>query len=619
MKYILSILFLIPLFSYSQNCLEIKAPEGEFEFITQFAHFETGWYDEWLEFTNGQKLYPAGMPSLEKWEHPFMKYGWTAAMHEDSYASDVSNLQGPKMEDVEVQYFHVLLKGGYFSGMCPAYAFIDDSTMVTLAFGRASTVLLLLDIKDTIHVLDFMPVPGRGNSTLELAGKKGRSKIFSNTAGGAYFYLSGKDRIYIPGANNNILRVTLDGRKFIHDKVETINLKAQIENGNLVDKSLSDKDKLNLMTALMPDAEGNIWFTSRQGIVGLIHRDEKLPDGCPKVYATFIGLFGAVEKINRYFDQDFEDIGEIDVLNKYEEFGPEMRAEFREHFMMDKGTHEEIQNSFSVGKDGVYIVSNFALYKLRFNKEEKKIELDPKWAVAFKQGDLVYDNDQKIKPGHLNAGSGTTPTLMGDDYVIIGDNDTTRINVCVYSQETGELIFKHKLFDERGAAVENSMVAYNNSIVVGNTYGFVDPFKTNPTPGGLQRFDYNEQKGTFELLENWPRSGKYDPKTATPKLSAPNGMLYVYNRSDEDFDGHHDWQVTTIDFRTGYRVFYIKPFFNKGEFDDNIGLVMKWGSLGTKNYDRKVFNNIWGTFTFGPGNSFYIGAYRGFLRVSSEE
>jgi len=490
--------------------------------------------------------------------------------------------------------------------------------MVTLAFGRASTMLLLLDISDTIRVLDYMPIPGRGNTALQLAGKKGRSKIFSNTAGGAYFYLSGKDRIYIPGANNDILRVDIVDRQLNEKAVKTINLKAQIEAGNLVDKSLSEKDQLNLMTALMPDANGNVWFTSRQGIVGLIHRTEKTDDDCPKVYATFIGLFGIVEKINRYFGGDYENVEEIPLFQEYDEFNPEFRAAFRKQFMVDSKTREEIQNSFSVGKDGVYIVSNFALYKLRFNEETKKIEMDPRWAETFKQGDLVYDNDRTIKPGMLNAGSGTTPTLMGDDFVVICDNDTSHVNLCIYSQQTGKLIFKYRLFENLpGSAVENSIVAYNKSLVVANQYGFSDPFKLNETAGGIQRFDFNEEKGNFELVKGWPQSGQYDCKTATPKMSAPNGLLYVYNRSDIAYDGHYDWQITAIDFRTGLRVFYIKPFFNKGEFDDNIGVVMKWGSLGTKNYDRKVFNNIWATFTIGPKNSFYIGAYRGFIRISS--
>jgi hypothetical protein len=132
------------------------------------------------------------------------------------------------------------------------------------------------------------------------------------------------------------------------------------------------------------------------------------------------------------------------------------------------------------------------------------------------------------------------------------------------------------------------------------------------------KFDYDEKSGSFKEVKGWPASGLYDCKTATPKLSTKSGMLYVYNRSDEETNGHKDWQITGIDFRTGLRVIYAKLFFDKGEFKDNIGEVMKMGSLGTKNYDRKVFNNIWGTFTFGPDNSFYIGAYRGFIKVSSD-
>ena len=95
-------------------------------------------------------------------------------------------------------------------------------------------------------------------------------------------------------------------------------------------------------------------------------------------------------------------------------------------------------------------------------------------------------------------------------------------------------------------------------------------------------------------------------------------MMYVYNRADQEEKGHYDWQLTGIDFRTGRRVFYSKLFFDKGDFDDNINFILKAGSLGNKNYDRKVFNNIWGTFTFGPDNSFYLGTYRGFIRISSD-
>ena len=619
MKYLIITFLLSAVFSaHGQHCIsKDMTPSAEFEYEPKFANLEINWYDEWLEYTNGEKILPQPLKPQEKWDHPYMKIGYTAAMHEGPYSSDVSNNSGPTLKNPRVQYFHVKQKGGDFSGMCPTFAFINDSTVATLSFGRANTTLLLLDVKDTIRVLDHLPVPGRGSSAFELAGKKGRSKIFSNTAGGAYSYISNKNRIYIPGANNNILRVTVKDRKLDHN-VESLNLKPQIEAGNLVDPALSEKDKLNQLTAIMPDVNGNIWFTSRQGVIGLVHRTDVTDENCPKVYSSWVGYFGLKEKIEKHFPGSIEVAKKIEGHDIREDLSPDMRHQMREALKIDEDTYEEIQNSFSVGKDGVYIVSNAALYKFYFNEETKSIELDPKWAETFKKGDLVYDNDLKKKPGHLNKGSGTTPTLMDDRFVAICDNADGRVNLCVYRQDNGELVSKLPLFENQGSAVENSTVAYENTFIVSNTYGYLDPFKVNQTPGGIMRFDYNEQKGTFEKVENWPASGTYDCKTATPKISTKTGMIYVYNRAEEETNGHRDWQITTIDFRTGRRVLRSKLFFNEGEFNDNISDILKAGSLGTKNYDRKVFNNIWGTFTFGPDKSFYLGTYRGFIKVSSD-
>jgi hypothetical protein len=619
-KYLLlpAILLSFQSFLFSQTCHDTVMPGSDFQAIVQTAHTEVGWYKEWLDYTGGKKILPGPLPAQEKLTHSFMKAGFTSAMHEGPRAADVSNLPGPVPENAKSEYFHVLMKKESFSGMCPAFDFINDSTMVTLSFGRAKTTLLLLRVNDSITLLDAMEVPGRGTDVWSLIGKKGREKVFHNTAGGAYSYLSGHDGIYIPGTNNNILRVQILNDRIVKDKVESINLRNQMIAGNLVDKSLHEKDKLNLLTALMPDMEGNIWFTSRNGIIGILHRNELTSDSCMKVYATYIGLVASLEKIKVHFSKEFAEFGDIEKFKHIQDCPPDVIEKFRATFMNTETTQEEIQNSFSVGRDGVYIVTNYALYKLRFNEEKKEIELDPKWQKNFTEGVLIYDNDHTVKPGQLNAGSGTTPTLSGDRFVTICDNDSNSVNLCVFSQDNGDLVFKYKLFSETGGAVENSVVAYQNSIISGNTYGYIDVFKENPTPGGIARFDYIEDKKTFERVPDWPANGMYDCKSATPKLSTASGLIYVYNRADEDFNGHHDWQVTGIDYKTGLRVFYIKPYFNKGEFDDNISFLMRWFSLGQKNYDRKVFNNIWGTFTLGPGNSFYIGAYRGFLRVSSD-
>ena len=124
----------------------------------KFGEIEIDWYPEWLAHTKGIKKIPGPLKPQPKWEHSYMKHGYTAAMHEGPRSSDVSYRPGPTLNNPKVQYFHIKQKGGDFSGMCPTFAFINDSTMATLSFGRANTTLLLLDIKDTIQILDHLPI-----------------------------------------------------------------------------------------------------------------------------------------------------------------------------------------------------------------------------------------------------------------------------------------------------------------------------------------------------------------------------------------------------------------------------------------------------------------------------
>lgn len=205
-KYVYGLLLIalcgiIPTNMSAQNCNVIPAPyNAKYKSAVKFAHVEAGWYPEWKAV--GNTSYPEPIPLLDRWEHPYMKNEFAAAMHEDSHASDISNLPGPTMENVEVQYFQSKMKGEAFSGMCPSFAFVDEHTVVTPSFGRASTTLLLLDVEDTIKILDTLLIPGRTNSALDLAKKENRMKLFRETYGGAYFYLSNKNRIYIKGFFN---------------------------------------------------------------------------------------------------------------------------------------------------------------------------------------------------------------------------------------------------------------------------------------------------------------------------------------------------------------------------------------------------------------------------------
>jgi hypothetical protein len=601
----------------AQYCNPFKVESIDFQVNPRYAGVETGWYPGWIAYNNGDTVYPEALAPLPKWDHPFMKDNLPSAMHEDCYASDISNLQGPVPANAKVQYFQVREKGKEFSGMCPSFAFVDENTMVTLSFGRANTTLLLVDIEDTLKLLDAIPVPGRGHKATELAGKKARMALFRSTSGGAYFFLSKENEVIIPGPDYQILYIPVKDRSFDRTRMVSYDIMEEIRKGDLIYEGLSDKEGGNKLTAVMPDAQGNVWYTSRLGIVGVIDLKNIKEGECPKTYSHMIGEFGLLRKIQHFFGKKYDSIEEVEFYTEGMT-DTEYRKEFRKFFMLDPESREEIQNSFSVGKDGVYIVSSVALYKLRFNDETKRIEMDPKWEETFQNvGDQIYYNDGIQKPGQLNNGSGTTPTLMDDRFVIIADNDYHQINMVIYSQEDGSLVSRHKLFRYDSSACENSIVAYHNSLIIGNTFNYVDPFKENETAGGLNRFDLNPETGKFELREDWPVQF-IDPQTATPKMSASNGLIYVYNRQEALDDGYHDWQLTAIDFETGRKVFYIRPVFEKGEFNDNISFFVKTYAMGNRNYDQKVFNNIWATYAFGPNNSIYIGAYRGFLKFSSD-
>ncbi len=113
----------------AQYCNPFKLEETEFQSETRHVKVNVGWYDGWLEYRGDENPYPKSLPPLVKWDHPFMKDNLPSAMHEDSYASDISNMQGPVPENATVQYFQVREKGKEFSGMCPSFAFVDENTM----------------------------------------------------------------------------------------------------------------------------------------------------------------------------------------------------------------------------------------------------------------------------------------------------------------------------------------------------------------------------------------------------------------------------------------------------------------------------------------------------------
>ena len=289
------------------------------------------------------------------------------------------------------------------------------------------------------------------------------------------------------------------------------------------------------ITDAVPDFSGNIWFVTRPGEVGFIDPDTD------KVHMTSL-------------------------------------------------KNEEIQNTFAVAEDGMYIVSDRAMYRFSINKKGEPYYT---WRT-------VYDRGTTLKPGAINQGSGTTPSLLDvpcrDGSIkrlcAITDNADGRVNMVIYDRDNGKVISEVPLFEEGHSVSENSLIAHGRSFIVENNYsdtgaGFLEK---NPTSyPGVIRVDMNEDCTGAEVV--W--ESKEASATVVPKLSTGNGLVYLYTRVQNDSipKSAVAWYFTAVDFETGKTVY--KVFTGTG----------------------RNWNNSYGPITIGPDGTAYVGVFNGLVSV----
>jgi hypothetical protein len=198
-------------------------------------------------------------------------------------------------------------------------------------------------------------------------------------------------------------------------------------------------DPAHIESAL-PDWSGRLWFVTEEGVVGTVEK-------------------GAAPKTVSLAQTD----------------GTAMVS-------------EGVFNSFAVDETGgVYVVSDYALYRLDADKNGNP-------AVTWRE---AYDRGTRQKPGQFSQGSGTTPTLIGPDYVAITDNAEPRMNVLLYKRQRSvdgnRLVCRVPVFGEGESATENSLIAFGNSIIVENNYGYTKPkyFIGKLSKPGIARIDYS--------------------------------------------------------------------------------------------------------------------------------
>jgi hypothetical protein len=228
----------------------------------------------------------------------------------------------------------------------------------------------------------------------------------------------------------------------------------------------------------------------------------------------------------------------------------------------------------------VFIVTDAALY--RFEASDGQVRTI--WREP-------YENIGARKPGQTQAGSGTTPTLMGRRYVSITDNSDP-MQVVVYKRrrrvEGERRVCREPVFEPGASATDQSLIGTRRSMVVENNFGYsgiTAASSGGTTAPGLTRvaidFDGRGCHTVWESEETAP--------SVVPKLAAGSGLVFTYTKPRMP-SGDDAWFLTAIDYRTGRTVY--RRLAGTG--------------LG--------YNNNFAPVTIGPDDTAYVGVLAGLTR-----
>ena len=247
-------------------------------------------------------------------------------------------------------------------------------------------------------------------------------------------------------------------------------------------------------------------------------------------------------------------------------------------------TNEPIGNSFAVDeRGGVYIVTDAALYRFQAPRRGGVRTI---WRRR-------YPNIGTVKPGQTQAGSGTTPTLMGKRLVAITDNaDPMAVRVYRRARDPRgrRLVCRQRVFEKGASSTDQSLIGTRRSIVVENNYGYTGPASTTngkTTTPGLERVDLDRDGRGCRVV--W-HSNERAP-SVVPKLSLGAGLVYTYTKPKRD-DSTDAWYLTAIDFDTG---------------------ATRWRALSGTGFGH---NNNFAPVSIGPDRTAYVGVLGGLTQFA---
>ncbi len=268
---------------------------------------------------------------------------------------------------------------------------------------------------------------------------------------------------------------------------------------------------------------------------------------------------------------------------------------------------EIVANSVSSSPDGIAIATTHALYLLNRNKNKPQI----KWQAN-------YDRGNRVKPGKLSWGTGSSPTFFGEktgyEYLTILDAGTSGTHLNIYNSNTGVLIGQQLAFGgDVAQGSENSPIGFNNSVIIASTYGFQYPPSSIATheigelKKGMQRIDFMPGNGTKTVWFN-----KEVRTTSVPKLGKDSQVIYFIHQDDDE-----QYFYAMVDFKTGQLIkkvrvnidpYAVLPDASNLTQEQKIGIMQRIGN---------PLNPIQMAPLFDGKNNLYQGTKLGILKIFS--
>ncbi len=398
--------------------------------------------------------------------NPFLGPVGTSTMHGDAGSSDATHLAGPSGP--------LAVDSLPLAAACPTL--LEGSDGMVLALCTA-----ILDQTPIVHLIDTAVLgTGAAASVANLALVKG------SLLGGVYAFLDNADRLVAVGGDRMLVRVghhrtplgtwtlTID---------QSVDLTAAIPHGDNV-------------TGLVPDWQGNIWFASGAGRVGIV-----------------------------------DDAGTIRILQ------------------LPAGEHVA---NISSSTSGIAVATTHALYQLSADGGAPKVD----WRAPYDRGSTRKPGQLSWGTGSTPTYFGPA---TGADYLTIVNNADDQVELQVYRASTGELVCSQPVLTTGGPGSENSPIGVGNSVFVASTYGYPYPRvpadagpavpATARFTGGMTRVDLGGS-GCHTVWDNEVRSA------AVPRLSTADSHLYTVVRQDLPLSsattsGLDGFEFTVIDPNTG--------------------------------------------------------------------